>query len=416
MKNTLYITTLILFLLPNGVTAQCDFVNDITGITMSTPPAGDASDPLLYTQVYVLVDSEGNIVATGATTDFIGLIADLYFLYAVNYVNTEAASIVPLLAVSESFSTLQAYFGCIDISDPYGNCTISVCDQVVVVENSTITNTSNGFTTTGHAEEYCLICNDIILASNTTGTFDLSLYPAAAAAADCQVVSMNYQIPGTAPVLVGDNWDVVATGNCDQLDCWEYIARDLDITSILSIELIDFSGKVENEYNFIHWTTKSEKDNSHFILERSPDGIVFEPIHQIAGNGTTLEEHHYSFDDFEIAQTIYYYRLVSVDFNGETNRSQVIALSRSQVGESSLVAYPIPANESVNLTFNSNLDQRVNIELHSLDGKLILRKGMDCDRGVNNLTLQISNLAQGAYYVTAYFLKEDKRLSTKIIR
>lgn len=402
--------------MPSSGTAQCDFVNDITGITMSIPPAGDASDPLLYTQVYVLVDSEGNIVATGSTPDFIGLNADLYFLYAVNYINTETASIVPLLAVSGSFSDLQVYFGCIDISDPYGNCSISVCDQVVVIENSIINNTSTAFATGGYGQEYCLICNDVVLASNATGTFDLSLYPAAAAGADCQVVSMNYEVPGVAPVTVGDNWDAVAFNNCDLVDCWEFLGRDLVIDPILAIELIEFSGKVESDYNQLVWRTKSEENNSHFILERSNDGIHFEAIHQVNGNGTTLEEHQYGFNDFKIEQTIYYYRLASVDFDGQINRSQIIALSRDQVDGSSLIAYPIPANENVYLMFNSNFDQRIIIEMHSFDGKLILRKEMDCNRGVNNLTIRVSELAHGAYYVTANFMQEDKRLSTKIIR
>lgn len=416
MKYTLIISLLFALLLSSKTSAQCDFVNDIIGLSQTTMPTGNAADPLLYTHTYVLVDVDGNIVATSTTPDFTGLNADLYYLHAVNYINTESAAIVPLLAVGASFNTLEAYAGCINISDPYGNCSISVCDEITVLENTTLVSPATGFTVVGHENEYCLVCNGIVQDMNSTGTFDLSLYPAATAGADCQVVSVNYQTPGTAPVTNGDNWNTIAAGNCNLASCWDYLGRNLVINSTLAVELIEFSGHAESTYNKINWETNTETNSSHFVLSRSVDGINFIEINQSPGQGTTTQNHRYQYDDFEISEELYYYRLKSVDFDGSYQLSQILAISRGNAISDQLIVYPIPSNDYVNILFQSTNTQMAQIELRSIDGKLILRKNIDCKNGLNTLNLNVSDLAQGVYQVNVMLIQENRTLTTKILK
>lgn len=416
MKRLQLIFIGFMFLANNLCVAQCDFVNDITGITLGTPPAGDAADPLLYTHEYVLVDGDGIIVATSSTPDFLGLSANLYYLYSINYENTEAGAIAPLTNPGASFSSLQSYIGCLDISSPYNNCSISVCDQVSILENSILVNPANGYETTGFGEEYCLVCNDIVQDVNTTGIFDLSLYPAASAGADCQIVSMNFVLPGSAPVVSGDNWMTVASGNCNLVDCWDYLARDLDIITILSVSLTDFSGSVQPDFNAISWETSSETNSSHFVLLRSLDGFNFEQVHQEAGQGSTTEAHRYHFNDYDVEDEIVYYRLKSVDLDGSFQESHIISLSRKDLNANNLLVYPIPADDFVHVSIPSQMAQTAQVELRSVDGKLITRSFIKCENGPNSMQLDLTSLAAGMYEITVVLTDENQRYSARIVK
>lgn len=416
MKRLQLIFTTVLLLLSHISVAQCDFVNDITGLTMGTPPAGDAADPTLYTHEYVLVGADGVIVATSSTPDFIGLSANLYYLYSINYENSEAGAIAPLAAVGSTIASLQSYVGCLDISGAFGNCSISVCDQISVLENSVVVNPATGFETTGFGEEYCLVCNNIVQDVNTTGIFDLSLYPAASAGANCQIISMNFQLPGSAPVVNGDTWTTTASGNCNVAQCWDYLARNLDITTILSVALTDFSGSIQDDFNAISWETSSETNSSHFVLQRSIDGFTFEPVYQTEGQGTTTEAHRYHYNDYAIEDEIVYYRLKSVDIDGSFQQSQIISLSRNDLNANNLVVYPVPADDFVQVSIPSAMAQKAQVELRSVDGKLITRTFVSCENGLNSLQLDLSTLAAGMYEVTVVLVEENQRYSARIVK
>lgn len=216
--------------------AQCDFINNITGITLSTFPTGDAANPALYTETYVLVDHSGHIYATGSSPDFAGVDAGLYNMYAVNYNNNEMAAVLPLLAVGQPWDAVEAYgddaLNCLDYTTPYGSCKFSVCEQQNVCEFFTLTLTASGFQNAGFTQEYCLVCGGVIQAINTTGTFDMNAYGAATPGSNtCQVMAVNYAT-GSAPaaLAVGGVWSAVETAACN--NCIDYIGMSLNLLPI----------------------------------------------------------------------------------------------------------------------------------------------------------------------------------------
>lgn len=217
--------------------AQCDFINDITGIVQSTLPVGDAANPALYTQVYVLVDNQGNIFATGATADFLAVPAGFYNLYAVNYVNTEAPAVTPLLVVGQPWFNVEVYGNddvnfCLDYTPPYGTgCPIVVCDEMTICEIDTLENLALNYNTTDHEEMYCLVCNDVVIAMEAMGVFPLQDYPAAVAGANCQLFGLNFNTIDGNPLTIGDPWTTTVDAQCANA-CIDFIGMDLDITPI----------------------------------------------------------------------------------------------------------------------------------------------------------------------------------------
>jgi hypothetical protein len=84
----------------------------------------------------------------------------------------------------------------------------------------------------------------------------------------------------------------------------------------LPVTLVDFTAKCENEFVVIRWSTESEVNNSHFILERSLDGENFDLVATCPGNGTTSEMHRYEYLDTFLPESTLYYRLVQYDNDG----------------------------------------------------------------------------------------------------
>ena len=220
-----------------SLNAQCDFINDVTGIIQTSMPIGDAANPALYTHIYVLVDNQGNIYATNATPDFIAVPAGFYNLYAVNYVNTEALAVTPLLVVGQPWFNVEVYGNddlnyCLDFTPGFGTgCPIVVCDQLSICEIDTLVNPSFNFNTIDHEQSYCLVCNDMVLAIDLVSSFPLQDYPAATVGANCQLFGINYDNIGGNPVNVGDNWSIVTDVLCTSL-CFDFIGLNLDITPI----------------------------------------------------------------------------------------------------------------------------------------------------------------------------------------
>lgn len=86
---------------------------------------------------------------------------------------------------------------------------------------------------------------------------------------------------------------------------------------VLPVELISFVTEKIDDNVKISWSTASEKNNSHFEIYRSTDGIDFKSIAIISGAGNSNQVLSYEYTDVEIPKSTVYYMLKQVDFNGD---------------------------------------------------------------------------------------------------
>lgn len=87
----------------------------------------------------------------------------------------------------------------------------------------------------------------------------------------------------------------------------------------LKIELLS------RQIALISWKTSLEENNDYFIVERTYDGISFENVTQIKGQGNSSEESKYEFYDsnLDFSKNHVYYRIKQVDFNGQSTYSDM---------------------------------------------------------------------------------------------
>lgn len=92
----------------------------------------------------------------------------------------------------------------------------------------------------------------------------------------------------------------------------------------------------------INWVTLQEYNNDYFEVERSYDGVNFQSIEKIEGQGTKTSATTYMYFDEEVnvSKTVYY-RLKQIDFDSKFDNSPIIVVSPND-SEKGIAVYPNP--------------------------------------------------------------------------
>ncbi len=190
---------------------------------------------------------------------------------------------------------------------------------------------------------------------------------------------------------------------------------------VVPVELVSFSASQQNNSVILNWVTASEINNSGFEIEKREMSKVksqtWQKIGFVQGNGTVTQTSIYSFNDTEIEQGTYYYRLKQIDFDGSFEYSNVIEVSTLQPEEFSLNQnYPNPFNPvtSIEYTVPSNVkSETANVTLKVYDvlgNEVATLVNENKSAGIYEVEFNASKLTSGTYF---YKLTFDKLYSVK---
>lgn len=123
---------------------------------------------------------------------------------------------------------------------------------------------------------------------------------------------------------------------------------------LLDLKLLDFAAKRIAQQVDLTWSTKDERNMSHFELERSVDGINFESIAQTSVQGKN-QTNHYTWKDEAPYLGRNYYRLKIVEITGQVTYSEVRVISFEDVAPYTMRVAPNPFKETLNIELYNNL-------------------------------------------------------------
>jgi hypothetical protein len=112
---------------------------------------------------------------------------------------------------------------------------------------------------------------------------------------------------------------------------------------VLPVELSWFNGTTCNTINCLSWETVSERNNDHFEIQRSDDGISFTGIllkDSKAPGGNSHTKILYEANDEFPLNGINYYRLKQTDKDGSYSYSKTVALQTGTPKEMEFVVFP----------------------------------------------------------------------------
>lgn len=219
-------------------------------------------------------------------------------------------------------------------------------------------------------------------------------------------VATNPMLPSTA-IWTSSNFSL-ATGQCAYLvvdgfagdQCtYSYTLNNVSGGCLLPIELINFSAEKNLYYNKISWTTATEKNNSYFTLEKSPDGINFHVWQKVPGAGNSYTQRNYELIDDEPYNGLTYYQLSQTDYDGTTKKLGIVAVQNNSIPNKDIQLQPNPATESALLTIPYHKQTDVTIRITDITGKIISETNTTLNSGENYFNLNLSTLEKGLYFV-----------------
>jgi len=192
-----------------------------------------------------------------------------------------------------------------------------------------------------------------------------------------------------------------------------YMGCDEALNHPLPVVMTKFEVSAIDKDALIQWQTSSEQNNKGFYLERSFDGVRFEPIAFYDGKGNSNRLTNYQHIDKDIlhANTVLYYRLWQQDLDGRKTDLGIRMLQADDL-ENEILVYPNPASE--NIWIKASEEKVIDfIELHSIDGKLIkIWSRTLFGIGSAPMQIQVNGLNPGVYILQ--FKTENQILVKKI--
>jgi hypothetical protein len=174
--------------------------------------------------------------------------------------------------------------------------------------------------------------------------------------------------------------------------------------SLLPIEWSDFFAWQEDEAIHLKWTTASERNSSHFEVERSIDGLSFKPIGEKIAKGYSTKTQTYDFIDNQPIVGQNYYRIKQVDHDGQLNYSKIEVVNfKNRTNLPNIFPNPSNGKEEITIQFNAvQNDENGLMEIFNTSGKLILQKYINF---ASHFTLR-AELTQGIYFIKFYMNNE----------
>lgn len=173
-----------------------------------------------------------------------------------------------------------------------------------------------------------------------------------------------------------------------------YNNKSFNVDGILPVSLSDFSCKALNSKTQLNWTTETEENTSHFIIEKSADNNLFTAIANISAAGKSTTTKHYSFTDGYPASGVNYYRLKMLDKDGSFTHSKIITIEFVRAAVTASL-YPNPSSD--NLVMTHPASAHGSIKIYNASGIAVLYASTSANNQQTKLNIQ--SLRKGNYFV-----------------
>jgi hypothetical protein len=198
-------------------------------------------------------------------------------------------------------------------------------------------------------------------------------------------------------------------GHNGKIDEFRIYNRALTATEILilasvalPVKLTSFTGVNKNNTITLNWQTAYEQNSSHYSIQRSVDGVNFTDVARVAANGISNIPLNYSYNDIlpasvKMHKTVFY-RLKSVDTDGNYGNSDIVALQLDKTDIQLLVS-PNPVKDVLQVQTASGLSGNGVLSITDITGRQVYRRDIKLETGSNTIPVNISLFGPGIYNV-----------------
>ena len=164
--------------------------------------------------------------------------------------------------------------------------------------------------------------------------------------------------------------------------------------------------------NIIDWKVSNEANVKQYEVEKSSDGFTFATLTitpPTANNGGSAS---YEATDGQPFQGVNYYRIKSVDINGNATYSQIMKVQPVISLNSDISVYPNPLqNGTINLQFVNQASGSYTVRVIDQLGQPVIIKQIMHSEGTSTETIQLQkSVAHGVYQVEITRPDDDKKM------
>ncbi len=167
----------------------------------------------------------------------------------------------------------------------------------------------------------------------------------------------------------------------------------------LPIELLSFTATLNDRAEVeLDWATALEIENDYFTVERSADGIDFEPVLEVNGAGNTSIMQTYSAIDANPLAGLSYYRLKQTDFDGTFTYSKLEAVNVFKAEmDATMTVYPNPSNGNIKVKA-TGVKGMVSIMVTDMQGRNIYLQHLRIEEDEVPVSLNLESMLSPGYY------------------
>ncbi|MBL0146474.1 MAG: T9SS type A sorting domain-containing protein [Chitinophagaceae bacterium] len=177
---------------------------------------------------------------------------------------------------------------------------------------------------------------------------------------------------------------------------------DLSPIQYFLLSFINFTALLNNNKVDVKWITTNELNVSHFIVEKSLDGIHFTNAAIVFSQISANNYANYSYTDhINQSQAEYiYYRLLTIDNNGKSQTSEVrkVQIDKAAVDALLITTYPNPVSNEIHIAIpNGWQNKKIIYEIINQAG--IPVKKVEIANSTKKQIFNISQLSAGMYII-----------------
>ncbi len=185
----------------------------------------------------------------------------------------------------------------------------------------------------------------------------------------------------------------------------------------LPVKMISFSTMLINEKAVLNWRTVAESNLSHFVIEKSSDGIKYadQAIVLATGNETAITDYSFTDNHTSKDEGLIYYRIRSVDIDSKSKYSEVrvIRINKEQTNTITINTYPNPVTDDLRISIPSDW-QNKNVSYYIYNGNGEPAIKINRTSSSQTESMNMSGFAPGIYFVKV--ICEGQVAQQKIIK
>lgn len=188
----------------------------------------------------------------------------------------------------------------------------------------------------------------------------------------------------------------------------------------LPIRLIDFKATKKGAGIAIDWVTATETNNQYFEIEKSSDGLNWQLLATVKGQGTSSYTHTYQQIDNNPFANKNYYRLKQVDQDGKFTYSNISVVDMQSGIYNNILSVspnPVGSNNATITLYANDKAQPATLYIYDINGKLVKEYNWHLIPGINKYSLNnLNDLPGGIYNISVRGLQGNSIGSVRFIK